>query len=146
MDYTWWDEQQPSNSPGLNAGVMNNFGKWGLWMGDIDKHAFVCKYNPHHDEIVERHDYRGDLLPCESYHYKGGNWTEVGNMCVKGYKSKESWAVAEDYCRHQSHLENLVSIHTMNENNAILHEAARRENSTCFFISSRILKTVREKI
>ena len=126
MDFTSWDNNQPAQALGLNAGAMDFFGKWALWKGDIDKHPYICKYNPHHQEIVEQHDYRGDLKKCESYSW-GGNWTEVGEICIKGYKNKEIWAVGEDYCQRQSHSAHLVSIHTMQENTEILHQASRCE-------------------
>ena len=126
MDFTSWDNNQPAEALGLNAGAMDFFGKWALWKGDIDKHPYICKYNPHHQEIVEQHDYRGDLKKCESYSW-GGNWTEVGEICIKGYKNKEIWAVGEDYCQRQSHSAHLVSIHTMQENTEILHQASRCE-------------------
>ena len=106
--------------------IQDYYGKWALWNGDLDRHAFICKYNPHYQETVEKHDYRGELKKCESYKY-GGNWTAVGEICFKGFKNKEIWAVAEDYCTRQYHKANLVSIHTMQENTELLHEASRRK-------------------
>ena len=106
---------------------MKNDGGWGVYFDNYSeiKYPLICKYNPHYQDIIDRHDYRGELKPCEHYHGHGSSWQEVGEYCIKGHSTKVQWSVAEHNCNIESTPSHLVSIHNKQENIEVMHQMAK---------------------
>ena len=69
LDFTKWAINQPPGNydSTLTAGVMDKYGYWALFHDDV-QYPFICKYDPHYQEIVDKHDYRGEMYHCEHHH------------------------------------------------------------------------------
>ena len=69
LDFTKWAINQPPGNydSTLTAGVMDKYGFWSLFHDDV-QYPFICKYDPHYQEIVDKHDYRGEMFQCEHHH------------------------------------------------------------------------------
>merc|ERR1719431_348876 len=125
MDYVNWHTGEPSENLATTVGNMDWFGKWSLVAETDTPRPYVCKYNPHKMAVDDRHDYRGELMKCET-DYSGKNWTEVGEYCIRGHHSRYPWAIAEENCRSSKPIPaHLVSVHDMHMNTEILHEVTR---------------------